>query len=75
MSMLVEISEQPRMHNGRIVKVGQCIKLPNSMALAMLKKGHAVKPTTAQQKTSSEQRSKAKAEGKVARAQKKKARQ
>ncbi len=72
MSMLVEISETNRMHNGRIVKIGQCVKLPNSMALAMLKRGHAVKPTAAAQKTSGEQRSKAKAEGKAARAQKKK---
>lgn len=75
MSMLVEISEQPRMHNGRIIKIGETVKLPNSMAIAMLKKGYAVKPTTAQQKASAEQRSKAKAEGKAARAQKKKSKQ
>jgi len=72
MSMLVEISEQPRMHNGRIAKIGECVKLPNSMALAMLKNGRATKPTTVQQKASSERRGKAKAEGKAARAQKKK---
>lgn len=75
MSMLVKVSEEPRMHNGRIAKVGELIKLPNSMALAMLKKGLAEKPTEAQQKTSAERRSRAKTEGKAARAQKKKSKQ
>lgn len=71
MSMLVEISEEPRMHNGRIIKIGQCVKLPNSMALAMIKKGMAVKPSPVQQKVAAETRSKAKSDGKAARAQKK----
>ncbi len=74
MSMLVEIAQTPRMHNGQIVKVGRCVKLPNSMALAMLKNGHAVKPAPGEHKKSGERRSKAKADSKAARAQKKKGR-
>ncbi len=57
MSMLVQVSEVDRMHNGRLVKAGELVKLPNSMALAMLKKNRATKPTDAQYKEFAETRS------------------
>lgn len=73
MSIAVEIRKQPRLHNGRLIKVGQIVKLPNPLALALKAKGYAVEPQESKGREFAEHRALARAEAREARAASKKA--
>lgn len=45
MSLLVTIRKYPRVCNGVLVKPGESVRLPNSLAIALEAKGRAAWPT------------------------------
>ena len=42
MSLLVQVMQQPRLVDGEVKELGETARLPNSLAIALKKKGFAI---------------------------------